>query len=50
MPQMVATYFMIDHSADMIWTLDNVLYTYFLLILGFLSSDHEVIARSPPDL
>lgn len=41
MPQMVATYFMIDHSADMIWTLDNVLYTYFLLILGFLSSDHE---------
>ena len=41
MAQMVATYFMIDHSSDMIWTLDNVLYTYFLLILGFLSSDHE---------
>ena len=42
MAQMVATYFMIDHSSDMIWTLDNVLYTYFLLTLGFLSCDHVV--------
>ena len=33
---------MMDHASDTIWTLDNVLYTYFLLILGFLTSDHDV--------
>lgn len=45
MPQIVATGIMIDHSFDMIWTLDNLLYTYFLLILGFLTSEHDVAAR-----
>ena len=35
-----------DNASDMIWTLDNLLYMYFLLILGFLSSDHEVYYSS----
>ena len=44
--QVIATYFFMDNASDMIWTLDNLLYMYFLLILGFLSSDHEVYYSS----
>ncbi|KNB41797.1 hypothetical protein JH06_5811 [Blastocystis sp. subtype 4] len=40
---LMSTYFMMDHASDLIWTLDNVLYTYFMLILGFLTSEHDVI-------
>lgn len=39
----MSTYFMMDHASDLIWTLDNLLYTYFMLILGFLTSEHDVI-------
>lgn len=45
MPQIVATGMMVDHSFDMIWTLDNLLYTYFMLILGFLTSEHDKFSR-----
>lgn len=40
--QVIAAYYFMDSSSDMIWTLDNLLYTYFLLLLGYISSDHEV--------
>lgn len=40
---LMSTYFMMDHASDLIWTLDNLLYTYFMLILGFLTSEHDVI-------
>ena len=34
-----------DNSADMIWTLDNLLYTYFLLLLGYVSSGNDVFSK-----
>lgn len=43
---LMSTYFMMDHASDLIWTLDNLLYTYFMLILGFLTSEHDVLIIS----
>lgn len=34
-----------DNSADMIWTLDNLLYTYFLLLLGYVSLGNDVFSK-----
>ena len=41
-------YVMMDHAVDLIWTLDNTLEAYFLVLLGFLTSEHDVgIHRAP---
>ena len=39
---------MMDHAFDLIWTLDNTLEAYFLVLLGFLTSEHDVGIRSAP--
>lgn len=41
---MIPCYVMMDHAFDLIWTLDNVLYAYFMVLLGFLTSEHDVRA------
>lgn len=43
--RLIATYFFIDNSADLIWTLDNLLYTYFLLLLGYISLGNDVFSK-----
>ena len=37
---------MMDHAFDLIWTLDNTLEAYFLVLLGFLTSEHDVGIRA----
>ena len=41
----IAAYFFMDNSADTIFILDNLLYTYFLLLLSYLSRDNTIFSK-----